>query len=1708
MSSYYVNIDSRYRDLERYPNPCDFGITFKQSTGPIQVEGRPLNWESLYETASIDPDFLDANLRLTGCKLDNIKITDTAVYLSGITPISDPEAPYIDIIYDNQIIYTFEKIYVNSPFLVKLNRSNLQFEWRLFVAPASIDVNYNNTTRSIFKLTQTNKIYFAFDFDMPTATIIVQKSTGYYPLFYIENPGPFDTNSIIPEVLNTSICITAFNSDATPSTYQGRTWGFHVLSSNFDLKSTREPGEFNFEIDNSENIYVSSNVNPFTTNPLYTEVLGIPQSNIGPHGHFEYEPGKFISTSNNVNWFTRYYSSTFENNFTGPVYTFTKYSQTGYFTEQVYGFDLPQGYCLQDDVYVNFNNVLYNFAGFYNTDFPSQISVFSVDTSGYFFNYICDTQELFTTVVSFDAIVSGNYIYLFVRDGTNAIYAYRFDGQTISKVSQSSINSQENGENLRVFELDDYIIIVSPDIKLNSFDNQQCHVVKFDKNTGSLIDYGSFETESKNQYVSILKQTQNEALVFLSGELSPNIQIVKFEYTNDLVFTVLNPLTCFASSIPVAKRITIANNTHDYLAVGDFYNTSVQWYIIDDPNNPIKIGDIYKNAGKLRLITENGEMLCTERPDQAYGFTNRRLALSPSFLTQGVIRSSHYNWNNQFLLQLGADPLRVQKFTGTNGSQYGALISQFAIFFFKTDDIRAVTINGYKDISDMPVTSVTELQIITLNNVNYMIFNDISKIYFFKLIQVGDNIVDCQLIFSQEIASIPDKPIDLNDYNTQVSLDSIVNILPYNYYDIQYVLITTYCNLAYRYRINSDDTVELLHSNISITDKLYSNSSVITYYPNLDNYLMFAFSSDLENPTSENINSQALNVINLTSENLDYFDTDQILFISGPKYDSCILYKDANNNPYIFTYANGTPGIAIYDITNPRNISVISSRFSQDINNFNSVAIFLNDALDNRIYAFINRNTNDNIADYIECYDITDPYNPVNVWYDSVQVNDNQGAISSCKQLLVTNKNNGRYFLLSSNDDLTAYIYDVTNIEFAKKYQHQTKVSSDVESFYSCGSSFITRINSDGNTVWTNILNSEFSDTIGEFININNLVIDSTGLNIYACAGFKKRIQAKSSYIVNYDIIPSSGIYSSVVLKCSSITGEWTLAVPIAGDTIDRIIKIHYDTVNDRIIFSGDTQSNVMIIYNPMQQSETIPITPQVVLPNNVNTMGFIVCLLVDGTFAFYNTMFSISENDSMYMRDLHIDENYVYVYGETNSKTLKVGGSDQIIYNNLMDNQNAIVIYKFGLDGMFISNVNCILPQYSKVSLTDIKMYSKFNRVFSIINIINYVPQNFIEFYNTDGTLSKKYALEIGKQGMYSLIAAYYYDNLKSDSYGVKYSRVFMKNLPNYLGQTNPDFRNYNLYLMGNINDSNMNQSFIVRNNYYENMEGSFLGSTIKYVYELNGKIPLDKIIKVTQNINNIEDSKYYWIANLSPSPLLSIGKIEISGNSNGIYITPYSPYDISLTVFLLLQTEKIVPLYNGYINTDGRYHYDCNLNELSDVGEFVYICKENITHLYTLQFFPGSILTDVYYLMNLEVLTMPNRPIKNPSGGKSLTFNNIPYIMIAIWSTNSEGNVDDQIVNIRYDNNPLKDSRALYQIPVSDMGEYSNFYTIGGSGPAKIKFVSNFDQLRIRMTDHVGRILMFDSSPYKSIDSEYTSGVVPFDLMNINLRISFSKV
>jgi hypothetical protein len=140
---------------------------------------------------------------------------------------------------------------------------------------------------------------------------------------------------------------------------------------------------------------------------------------------------------------------------------------------------------------------------------------------------------------------------------------------------------------------------------------------------------------------------------------------------------------------------------------------------------------------------------------------------------------------------------------------------------------------------------------------------------------------------------------------------------------------------------------------------------------------------------------------------------------------------------------------------------------------------------------------------------------------------------------------------------------------------------------------------------------------------------------------------------------------------------------------------------------------------------------------------------------------------------------------------------------------------------------------------------------------------------------------------------------------------------------------------------------------------------------------------------------------------------------------------------------------------------------------------------------------------------MTIPNRPLLNlDQYGGARTLNDLPFIYLSVYNTDDNGNYDDQIVNVVYDNTPVGvRPYPIFQIPVSNQSAASNFATFSSDMQPVVKFSPTYNNIRIRLLDMDGNPLQFDTSSTKSSDLTFNGGIPPTYLTNIYLRMAFTK-
>lgn len=315
------------------------------------------------------------------------------------------------------------------------------------------------------------------------------------------------------------------------------------------------------------------------------------------------------------------------------------------------------------------------------------------------------------------------------------------------------------------------------------------------------------------------------------------------------------------------------------------------------------------------------------------------------------------------------------------------------------------------------------------------------------------------------------------------------------------------------------------------------------------------------------------------------------------------------------------------------------------------------------------------------------------------------------------------------------------------------------------------------------------------------------------------------------------------------------------------------------------------------------------------------------------------------------------------------------------------------------------------------------------------------------------------------------------------------------YQTGTNYNLTNYYAFLKGYIGDTVLNQNFSIRSNLF---------SSNNYYVILNSIIDSTKLIRKFEFINNAYPTLYNYVGNISSSTISSIVKYNLPAVNNQLTVT--NNYGASINSdnckYLL-----IGPIAHELVLTNVSSTTLTYTGALNNYGPYAYLTAFNKSALYNLQFYPATIYSKVVYTIQLQQLILPNRRIRNAfikGGYRDIT--DFAYIFLEIFIVDNQGQEPTTPINNIYSNNPNRQPQALFTIPVVS-GSTSNYTTYSSSDTPIITFYPGFYNIRFRLKDPNGNIIIFDNTPYKSTDTVFGTGVVSPSLMNTTFKIIFKK-
>lgn len=720
-------------------------------------------------------------------------------------------------------------------------------------------------------------------------------------------------------------------------------------------------------------------------------------------------------------------------------------------------------------------------------------------------------------------------------------------------------------------------------------------------------------------------------------------------------------------------------------------------------------------------------------------------------------------------------------------------------------------------------------------------------------------------------------------------------------------------------------------------------------------------------------------------------------------------------------------------------------------------------------------------------------------------------------------------------------IFDLSNVEYVSQNYVDNAFSSLIYSkqyfgLSGLGVGVIHKILGNGSPSWLSSLggDSDISYKLSTNINISNIALDPELTNAYISGSWQNKLMTFKNYedgmITVYNIIRTTNIDTSVnsfICKLNINDGTFIWLIPTLGtndDYFQRISYIQEQSVR-RIVTCGYFSSPVMLVYTPQQSVANMNYTTAA---NPINTI-----LTISNTSTFSSFVFSITENGAVqWSVRLYSDEqssiNKIYdiVQDNTtlscvllsNSSVLKCidssGINVQDTYTSNTFNtftQKFMSVYTFTTSGVYQKSDRVEFPPEMSINIYDINSFSNINRIVAFTNCFAPV-NNTIACFNKDGSFA--YSIDsVPVNKNFAQVFEYLYDSTFTDTNGKKYSQLIVNG-----GNPQP---NYYIFIQGSIQNfdpQNINQTYLNTDVYLNrnfSIRSSVLTSQLQNSTIPQWRVTLNSLVETNKIIRKNLPSEFglNWLSNISSTQLYNIFSYTTGPNTNTMtqFFGP-TPKTINTTgtyymMYPVFGGVEINPI-TSIVNNNGLYEFNTQTGISGNMlAPFAYLGTYDQSVNWTLQFYPASLNTETYFDISLNSLTIPDRPIKNSVYPGIRYLNDFPYIYLMIVNTNEAGTVDNQILNNFFTTNITRNPNAIFTIPITSAGTASNYITFSSNLSARIKFSPGFYRIRVVLFDPDGNIIEFDNTPVKSIDSIFSSSVVPEKLLNIVATVTLKR-
>lgn len=1480
--SYYVTIDSEYRDNQKYPFPTDFAVTFKDTTTGTNVLGTPLSANGFFTPLQIDPDYYSSDFRVKNGTILNLKkLPDNTFLVCGIIQPLLLGSEF-SIYNDTTTFVTLTGLSTYNVYLANIQFINgaYAFNWMIY-SQASPS---NTSERCSFDLDQNNNIYFLFDFvsdfdlklKTPTTT-----STTY---------------SIVNPTSTGNVCLfsSAFTINGDSYYVNGHNWGYHIHSSNDDIIYTEPNGRSNINLDNALNIYVSANTNPYNPTLIKYTIPAVAnlQQNITTN---TYSFGGQTRMVGYIPIYTVPYSgqvTTYNIASTGVTLRTTSTVALG-----AAGTSIWQLMPTQSDTwfYVSGNY------GYWAASLNDTHGSYNINTYLQF-NRVDLTTGVFTLPSVQTYANGGNYpanavglgysteYYVVGNQFSASNYQYIIYRVTVASGVWTYVTTSTNLGGSTVFSNVAFIAFAYIDsdiLFVSAMDvNGYLHLVKFSINPATFA-----LTELSNTTYNVFGASVDGSITYQFKMNSKYYILVSS--TVGLSSAMLN-VTDVTNITNVSALNAVTAPCQLYVQNSKYYiiDSSSVIYNIDTINNPTLVSSyfpaIQKSLSPVIHEVSGGAVI-----GSLIESSNFELYAVEFIVRDITVNSIHYNQNAQVTFG-GLLPCQIDI---VNLTDYPYLI---------TLNTRNLYVNNMSNIQSL--TAINNFNIIDATSDPSSLLNTLSLTYYTALklthVVIGTNVYFFILFYVTTTFYLLCVKTDLsfNFVNSRyVSLGTaaghttsntyIYNIHAYVQNDQPYCIVQYFGNTVlfgasyprklqiYQY-VTSTSTLTALGSIANLTasgetagaNTYFQNAGVSYTYPDGSIWFFCLLGQNYYDLTY-GIFGQLIpiNITNPNSPSASYASVLTGYRISAYSNSlSIIVYPD--NTPRLFIkpmiYADTT---FVVDISNPISLTIqqVPGWGSFGVRpilfppyefqpvywgDYTSPQITSENPVTNQIYSFMTnivnspyssvppRTSNFTYRNYTDLNSVPGalqiPLTPSNERAQNIQMGY-YGQKVSAAVLMSTGAG-----AASGASYTRLLLIDVTNPVYATTYypiagQQPTAVTVSYTGLQGIGLAFIDKMTNEGSSLWMSSMGSSPSGTIGINTNISNVSVDSTLTYMYAIGGWRNKIENfnPNKTIVNRITSPYQN-YNGFLSKIDlSNDGTFSWILPSIGTDDTLFQRLNYISSKSLVGFVLSYQSPVMTLYSIQTSGNLInPISSQLNLANPSTSASALIAVTPSGTVSFSCRLYSNTSLTNVDLYDLVIDESVstnrtIKIIGVTNTNQLlstdSTSAATQITYTNINPlTQHCLFVYTYDLTGIYKFSDRVEFPPNMDLTVQDIKSFSLNNRVVMFPNVYTTVPSQTIMVYNKDGTLGT--GINNYVDNVYnSIVIQYQYDPTYTDVNGVSYSKVV---LMDSFGYSKDQLVDYYMFIQGSLFSSytgtstsiasltGLNQNFSIRHNYTEN--------------------------------------------------------------------------------------------------------------------------------------------------------------------------------------------------------------------------------------------------------------------------------------------------